>query len=77
MRVLLWGVTGFTGRNLSRELTSRGHEVLGAARHIAGVDELPEGVIAVAANVFDEDAVAALAEDVSVILVAVSPRSED
>ena len=76
MRVLLFGATGFTGGNLARELLERGHEVLGAARDIADA-EVPDGVILVAANIFDEDAVAALAEDVDVIAVAVAPLTED
>lgn len=70
MRVLLFGVTGFTGTNLARELLARGHEVLGAARDIADA-EVPDGVILVAANVLDEDAVAALSADVDAIVVAV------
>ena len=76
MRVLLFGVTGFTGGNLARELIGRGHEVLGAARTITD-KQIPDGVIAVAANIFDEDAVAALAEDVDVIAVAIAPLTED
>ena len=76
MRVLLFGVTGFTGGNLARELIGRGHEVLGTARSITDA-QIPDGVIAVAANIFDEDAVAALAEDVDVIAVAIAPLTED
>ena len=76
MRVLLFGVTGYTGGHVARELIGRGHEVLGVARSVADT-AVPEGVIAVAANIFDEDAVAALAEDVDVIAVAVSPLSDD
>ena len=76
MRVLLFGVTGFTGGNLARELIGRGHEVLGVARSITDA-QIPDGVIAVAANIFDEDAVAALAEDVDVIAVAVAPLTDD
>jgi len=76
VRALLFGVTGFTGGNLARELIGRGHEVLGVARNISDA-QIPEGVIAVAANIFDEDAVAALAEDVDVIAVAVSPLTDD
>lgn len=76
MRVLLFGITGFTGGNLARELIGRGHEVLGVARSIDD-SEIPDGVIAVAANIFDEDAVAALAEDVDVIAVAIRARADD
>jgi len=76
VRVLLFGVTGFTGGNLARELIGRGHEVLGTARSITDA-QIPDGVIAVAANIFDEDAVAALAEDVDVIAVAIAPLTED
>ncbi len=77
MRVLLFGVTGFTGGNLARELIGRGHEVLGVARTHHRRRQIPDGVIAVAANIFDEDAVAALAEDVDVIAVAVAPLTDD
>ena len=52
MRALLFGVTGFTGGNLARELIGRGHEVLGVARSITDA-QIPDGVIAVAANIFD------------------------
>jgi putative NADH-flavin reductase len=76
VRVLLFGVTGFTGGNLARELIGRGHEVLGVARSITDA-QIPDGVIAVAANLFDEDAVAALAEDVQVIAVAIAPLTDD
>ena len=76
MHVLLFGVTGFTGGNIARELISRGHEVLGAARSIVDA-AVPDGVIAVAANIFDEDAIAALAEDVDVIAVAIAPLTDD
>jgi uncharacterized protein len=75
MRVLLFGATGFTGTNLARELLARGHEVLGAARDIADA-EVPDGVILVAANVLDEDAVAALSADVDAIVVAVPSYSD-
>jgi len=76
VHVLLFGVTGFTGGNIARELIGRGHEVLGVARSIADA-AVPDGVIAVAANIFDEDAVTALAEDVDVIAVAIAPLTDD
>jgi putative NADH-flavin reductase len=77
VRVLLFGISGFTGAHLARELIARGNEVLGVARSIADVEPPAEGVILVAANIFDEDAIAALAEDVDVIAVAIAPLTED
>jgi len=76
MRILLFGITGFTGGNLAREAAARGHEVTGVARHPAE-GELPEGVTAVVGSVNDAEAVARWARDADAILVASAPRSED
>ena len=76
MRVLLYGITGFTGGNLARELVARGHDVIGVARRI-GTAPIPDQITEVTGSVFDADGVAALSDGVDAIVVAVSPRSDD
>ncbi|GAA3636791.1 NAD(P)H-binding protein [Kineosporia mesophila] len=37
-KVVVFGVTGYAGSRIGAELVSRGHEVVGVARHAKGVD---------------------------------------
>jgi putative NADH-flavin reductase len=75
MRIVLFGLTGFTGGNVAREAALRGHEVLGVARHSA-VGELPDLVTATVGDIHDPADVARLARDADAIVVAVPGRSE-
>ncbi|QEO10510.1 NAD(P)-dependent oxidoreductase [Protaetiibacter larvae] len=76
MRILLFGITGYTGTHLAREALARGHEVLGVSRSL-GDAAIPEGAVAVAGNIHDADTVAALADGVDAIVVAVQPIDSD
>lgn len=76
MRVTIFGITGYTGTNLARELLSRGHEVTGVARRV-DPRGLPPGITAAAEDVFDADAVRTLSRDADAIVVAVPPLTEE
>lgn len=84
MRTLVYGITGFTGRNLAHELVSRGHEVVGVSRDLAttgavppgGPRPLPDEVELVEGDVYDADQLAQLAAGADAIVVAVSPISD-
>jgi uncharacterized protein len=69
MRIAIFGITGFTGGNLMREALARGHEVVGSARRVVGV-EVPDGVTLVGGDVQDETAVRSIAGDADAIVVA-------
>ena len=65
MRITIFGITGYTGGNLARELRERGHEVVGVARTAGdGVD--------VVGSVFDPDVVARAAAGADAIVSAVN-----
>ena len=68
MKVTVFGITGYTGRNLARELRARGHSVTGVARTRGDV---PDGVAFVEGSIFDEGVVAVASKDADVIVVAV------
>ncbi|MBN9607468.1 MAG: NAD(P)H-binding protein [Actinomycetales bacterium] len=76
VRILLYGLTGYTGVNIAREAAARGHEVIGVARHSAE-GELPEGVTAVVGDVRDAETARAWARDVDAILMATQPLLDD
>ncbi len=74
MKILIIGASGMIGSRVLREATSRGHQVIAAAR---GLDKISDaaGVEKLALDVNDPRAVAAAAERVDVVVSAVSPRS--
>lgn len=76
MRVLVFGITGYTGRHLAAELLARGHEVVGASREVSG-HGLPPEVDVVAGDVFDAGSVARLARGAEAIVVAVAPLDDE
>ena len=75
MRILIFGITGYTGGNIAREALSRGHDVIGAARSLDTAT--PDAVTCVIGNVHDDEMVAALADGVDAIVVAVQPIDSD
>ncbi len=74
MRILLIGVTGFTGGNIARELAARGHEVVGVARTVAGA-EAPATELR-AGDVYDAGFVADAARGADAVAVAVPPAGD-
>lgn len=68
MKVTVFGITGYTGRNLARELRARGHSVTGVARTRGDV---PDGVTFVEGSIFDENVVALASKGADVFVVAV------
>ena len=65
MRALIIGGTGYTGGNIARELTARGHEAV-----------LRSGSTEPSLNIFDADAVAEAARDADAVVMAVSPLTD-
>ena len=74
MKIFLLGASGMIGSRVLSEATSRGHEVIAAARHpdkiVAG-----KGVTAVKADLSDAATLAKSAAAADVIVSAVSPRN--
>mgnify|MGYP000499946505 CR=1 FL=1 len=67
-KVVVYGVTGFTGGNIARELVSRGHEVTGVARNIA--DFAIDGVTVAAGDINDLAGFAANIDGASDVILA-------
>jgi NADH dehydrogenase len=74
MEILVTGGTGFIGRNLSRELADRGHDVIALSRGRGDAD-LPAGVEWVEGDVTEPETLAEpmTGVDAVVNLVAISP----
>lgn len=74
MKFLVIGATGMVGTQIVTEALSRGHTIVAASRHPEKV--VPQdNVEAVALDVYDANALGALANDVDVVISAVSPRN--
>lgn len=71
MKLLIIGATGMIGSRLVAEAEARGHQVVAGSRNGAAVGSAQ----ALAIDVTDRPAVAAAAQDVDVVIGAVSPRS--
>lgn len=68
MRVMVTGATGFTGGHLARALKNRGHEVRALVRDPAKAVSLErEGILAVAGDLTDADAVRRAADRCDVV----------
>ncbi|MEP1328195.1 NAD(P)H-binding protein [Pseudophaeobacter sp.] len=71
MKLLIIGGTGMIGSRLVAEAEARGHQVVAGSRNGAAVGSARS----LAIDVADRPAVAAAAQDVDVVIGAVSPRS--
>ncbi|CUH88278.1 Putative NADH-flavin reductase [Phaeobacter sp. CECT 5382] len=71
MKLLIIGATGMIGSRLVAEAEARGHQVVAGSRNGAAVGSARS----LAIDVADRPAVAAAAQDVDVVIGAVSPRS--
>ena len=71
MKLLIIGATGMIGSRLVAEAEARGHQVVAGSRTGAAVGSARS----LAIDVADRPAVAAAAQDVDVVIGAVSPRS--
>lgn len=74
MKILLIGASGMIGSRILHEATSRGHQVVAAARSPEKIGKV-DGVDPIALDVNDAEAVAEAAATVDVIISAVSPRN--
>ena len=73
MNILIVGASGMIGSRVAAEAASRGHCVIGAARHPEKVAAGPN-VKAVKLDATDKAALSQLAKDADVIVLATSPR---
>ncbi|WP_420236427.1 NAD(P)-dependent oxidoreductase [Telmatobacter bradus] len=76
MKVALLGATGNVGTRLTSELVSRGHQVTAIVRHPEKLTKL-EGVTATAADVTNEEALAAAVDSHDAVIHSVKFLSTD
>jgi len=76
MKILLLGATGMVGSRILSEAVARKHQVVAVARNPQNI-KVTDGIVALGLNVTDAQAVASAAQDVDVIVSAVSPRNSD
>ena len=67
-KIAIFGITGFTGKNIQTELLSRGHSVVGVSPS-AGGENLISG------SIFDSDLVSKVSKNVDVVLLAIRHSS--
>ncbi|GAA2026804.1 NAD(P)H-binding protein [Agromyces tropicus] len=70
MNVIIFGVTGYAGGWIARELVDRGHRVTGVSRNPG---EVPDGVDVVQGDLRDSDFASRIAGGADVVVVAVRP----
>jgi uncharacterized protein len=75
MRVLVYGATGNSGREIVRELLARGHQVTGVARHVDSLAGQP-GLTAKMDDLSDVDNIAATIEGAEVVVSAYQPPAD-
>ncbi len=75
MKIALIGVTGNMGQRLVKEATSRGHEVIGIARNPDAAKG--DKVTTVAADLHDEDNLAAIIKDADAVILSVRFQDND
>ena len=70
MKVAVIGATGFVGKNLVNELTSRGHEVVAIARSTEKIENENEKLTKVAVDVLDTEKLAQTLKGVDAVVSA-------
>jgi putative NADH-flavin reductase len=75
MNVVVYGATGNSGREIVKELLSRGHAVTGVARKVEALKELK--VAAKADDLSKVDAIAAIIRGSDVVVSAYAPPMDD
>jgi uncharacterized protein len=74
--IIIFGITGFSGRNIASELLERGHDVIGVARNPAEV--APREHLEVrAGSVYDSAFITHTAQGADAIVVAIRVRQSD
>lgn len=76
MKILLIGATGMVGSRILTEATNRGHQIIAAVRNPEKL-AYHDNITTVGLNVNDAQAVISHAQDVDVVISAVSPRNSD
>ncbi|MES2448368.1 MAG: NAD(P)H-binding protein [Bacteroidota bacterium] len=72
MKVAVIGATGFVGKNLVNELTTRGHEVIAIARNVEKIEGSNEKLIKLAVDVLHTKALAAALNGADAVVSAFS-----
>lgn len=75
MKVVVFGVTGFAGGNIARELVSRGHQVTGISR--SATDHSEGGLSTLAGSIFDDGFVSSVIDGADAVIVALRASDSD
>ncbi len=75
MNVVVYGATGNSGREIVKELLSRGHAVTGVARKVEALNDLK--IAAKADDLSKVDAIAAIIKGSDVVVSAYAPPKDD
>jgi putative NADH-flavin reductase len=76
MRVVVYGATGNSGREIVKELLSRGHEVVAVARNVAAVQPQPK-LTAKTGDLSDVDKIAETIAGADVVVNAYAPPPDN
>jgi putative NADH-flavin reductase len=76
MRVVVYGATGNSGREIVKELLSRGHEVVAVARNVAAVPAQPK-LTAKSGDLSDVDKIAETIAGADVVVNAYAPPPDN